>query len=88
MTEPLVDRLTAARKEFDERTKGGKGMEQVVRGFFLSIVFPQLKKAAEADEVQTMAAIVDITRTLVNILGLTREQIFPESEVVPEPKPN
>ena len=80
---PLEERLTDARRVFDERTAGGKGMEQIVRGFFLSVVFPQLKKAAKTNPLATEEAITDMVRTLVNVLGLTRAQVFPDEE----PKP-
>ncbi len=74
----LDERLTEARQVFDERTKGGGGMEGIVRGFFLSVVFPQLRKAAKANPQETEIAIVDMVRTLVYVLGVTRPQLFPD----------
>jgi hypothetical protein len=91
---PLGERLADARQVFDERTKGGKGMESIVRGFFLSVVFPQLRKSAEANPRATEDAIIDMVGTLVRVLGVTRDQLFPdgehvrESEPEPPPRPN
>lgn len=81
----LEDRLTDARAVFDDKTKGGKGMEGIVRGFFLSVVFPQLKKAAKSNPHATEEAILDMVRTLVNVLGLTRAAVFPDEEKTPTP---
>lgn len=96
MSAPLADRLVTARAEFDARTKPKPGeksgaMDGVVRGFFLSIVFPQLGKAAKAEPEKTERAIAEMVSLLVRILDLTPDQVFPpatEPTVEGDAKPN
>lgn len=79
----LKARIANARKEFDARTASKPGekadpMGGIVRTFFLSVIFPQLGKQAEKDPERTYGAIVEMIGTLVTILGLTAEELFPE----------
>jgi hypothetical protein len=79
----LADRITKARSEFDEKTKARPGEKSdptlgIVRSFFLSIVFPQLKRSAEKDEARTFGLVVEVVSQIAHTLGVTAEECYPE----------
>lgn len=89
----LADRITKARTEFDEKTKARPGERSdptlgIVRSFFLSIVFPQLKRSAEKDEARTYGLVVEVVSQIAHTLGVTAEECYPERFAPPASLPN